>query len=317
MSEEPALYAVMGNPIAHSKSPQIHALFAQQVQHSLRYEARLVDTAAGAFAQAVNTFREQGGRGLNVTVPFKQDAWQLAERRSAAAELAGAVNTLWFDGETLVGDNTDGIGLVRDLTQNHQHQLRNKTVLVLGAGGAVRGVLGAILAQAPAHCVLVNRTEAKAQALAQQFQAIGAVTACAYPTLAGQQFDLVINGTSASLHGDLPPLPSDLFQANGWSYDMMYSATPTPFVQWSLQHGAVHALDGLGMLVEQAAESFYLWRQVRPTTAAVIERLRAEMRTSSAVAAQLQQLPPELGGRQGLEPVRYGDWEKRGRCIDF
>ncbi len=317
MSDVADRYAVMGNPIAHSKSPQIHGLFAEQTQQNLTYEACLVDTSEGAFAQAVAEFRAANGQGLNVTVPFKQDAWQLADERSAHAEKAGAVNTLWFRDGSIMGDNTDGVGLVRDLTQNYNRTLRGKSVLMLGAGGAVRGVLGAFLAAEVSMCVIANRTESKAVELAQLFQDEGETRACSYADLAGQQFDLIINGTSASLQGELPPLPQDLFTPNGWAYDLMYAATPTPFVQWALGQGAACALDGLGMLVEQAAESFYIWRGVRPDTAPVIAQLRQAMKASVAGTEALNQLPLELGGRQGLEPVRYGDWEKSGRCIDF
>jgi shikimate dehydrogenase len=315
MSQIPDCYAVMGNPIAHSKSPQIHHLFAQQTQQIMTYEARLV--AEDALSQAIQTVKNEGGRGLNITLPFKTEAWKLSTQRSPRAEIAGAVNTLWFDAQgQLIGDNTDGIGLLRDLTLNYQRTLAGKSVLILGAGGAVRGILGVLLAEKLKRCVIANRTLEKAILLAQLFNNNEyPIEAVNYENLTGQQFDLIINGTSASLHGELPPLPQNLFCSNGWAYDMMYGAVPTAFMQWALQQGAARALDGLGMLVEQAAESFYLWRGIRPQTEPVITQLRQEMRNK--IDSEPLQLAPEFGGRMGLNPVRYGDWEKAGRCIDF
>lgn len=267
-------YAVMGNPIGHSKSPQIHARFAAQTGQSLSYEAILVE--AGDFPAAVARFRAAGGRGLNVTVPFKQEAWALAARRSPRAERAGAVNTLRFEEDgNLYGDNTDGVGLVRDLKDNHGAQLTGKRLLVLGAGGAVRGVLAPLLAEQPALLVIANRTVATAEALAQAFADLGAVRGCGFAALAGEQFDVVINGTAASLQGEVPPLPEGILAAEAVCYDMMYGKEPTPFMRWAGAAGAGKMLDGLGMLVEQAAESFYLWRGVRPATAPVIAALRA------------------------------------------
>lgn len=268
-------YAVMGNPIAHSKSPLIHAAFAHQTEQLIDYQAILVDTAPGAFQTAVQQFQAQGGCGLNVTVPFKQEAWQLATQRTPRAERAGAVNTLWFSEGKIHGDTTDGAGLVRDMLENHRGKFAQQRVLILGAGGAVRGVLEPILAEKPSCCVIANRTVAKAQALADIFALFGTVSGCAYGELQGQHFDVVINGTSASLQGEMPPLPADLLAENAWCYDMMYAKTATIFMRWAQQHGAVRTLDGLGMLVEQAAESFFIWRGVRPKTATVIERLRA------------------------------------------
>lgn len=268
-------YAVMGNPIAHSKSPLIHAAFARQTHQAMDYQAILVDTAPGAFNEAVQQFQAQNGCGLNVTVPFKQDAWQLATQRTPRAERAGAVNTLWFSQGKIHGDTTDGAGLVRDILQNHRGEFAQQRVLILGAGGAVRGVLESILAEKPSCCVIANRTVAKAQELADVFASLGTVIGCAYEALPGQQFDLVINGTSASLQGELPPLPADLLAKDAWCYDMMYAKTATIFMRWAQQHGAVRTLDGLGMLVEQAAESFFIWRGVRPETTEVIQQLRA------------------------------------------
>lgn len=269
----PARYAVMGNPIAHSRSPLIHALFAQQTGQAIHYEALLVGTQTGEFARAVQTFQEEGGQGLNITVPFKQAAWALAEQRSPRATQAGAVNTLRFDaGGRRFGDNTDGIGLVRDLVNNQGLTLTGQRILILGAGGAVRGVLASLLETQPAYCVIANRTLSKAQMLAA-LVAKNHVVASSYTALAGQTFDLIINGTSASLHGELPPLPDGLLATHGYCYDVVYSKTATPFIHWAYAQGAQRAVDGLGMLVEQAAESFFLWRGVRPSTAPVIAQL--------------------------------------------
>jgi len=269
-------YAVMGNPIAHSKSPRIHTLFAEQTGEGLCYEALLVPE--DGFAEAVTRFQRDGGRGLNVTVPFKQQAWELVDARSPRAALAGAVNTidLQADGRRY-GDNTDGVGLVRDLTVNHGVTLEGRAVLVLGAGGAVRGVLGPLLEQRPARLAIANRTPARALELVQLFADLGPVQGGGFPELAGQRFDVVINGTAASLHGEVPPLPDDLLRPGAACYDMMYGDRPTAFVTWAQAHDAAQALDGLGMLVEQAAESFLLWRGVRPETAPVIAALRSEL----------------------------------------
>ncbi|EIJ43829.1 shikimate 5-dehydrogenase [Beggiatoa alba B18LD] len=311
-------YLVVGNPIAHSKSPFIHAEFAKQTQQAISYEPLLIETNNGAFTQAIQAFQAQGGKGLNVTVPFKQEAWALVKQRSTRAERAGAVNTIGFDNQgNSWGDNTDGIGLVRDLTKNHGKSLNNQRILLLGAGGAVRGVLEPILQEKPACCVIANRTVEKAQTLARLFTDLGDISASSYTDLAGQQFDIIINGTSASLQGELPPLPDDIIPLKrGWCYDMMYSAQRTPFIQWALEHGAICARDGLGMLVEQAAEAFYLWRGVRPETEPVIELLKQRLRDS--LSASPQTLPPEYSGIENRpEPTRFGDWEKSGRCIDF
>ena len=266
-------YAVMGNPIAHSKSPQIHSLFAEQTGQRLEYTAIHVDL--GGFEQAVGNFMANGGKGLNVTVPFKGEAWALVQSRSERAERAGAVNTIILqDDGSLRGDNTDGVGLVNDLQQNHGVEIAGKRLLVLGAGGAVRGVLEPLLKAGPAALVIANRTVDKARQLAQEFAGLGTLSACGFQDLKGEVFDVVINGTAASLQGELPPLPATIFKKGSCSYDMMYSAQPTAFMQWSKENGAEKTLDGLGMLVEQAAESFYLWRHVRPETRPVIEQIR-------------------------------------------
>lgn len=267
-------YAVMGNPVAHSKSPRIHAWFAQQCDQNLEYGAILVEQ--GHFPGAVREFFEQGGKGLNVTVPFKEEAWRLAAEQSEQARLAGAVNTLFMAADgVLHAHNTDGIGLVRDILHNHGGRLRGANVLILGAGGAARGILQPILAEAPASLFIANRTAARAEGLARDFAALGELGAGGFDALAGRRFDWVINATSASLQGDLPPLPEGLLTPGAWCYDLMYANDETPFCRWAREAGAQRALDGLGMLVEQAAESFQLWRGVRPETASVIERLRA------------------------------------------
>lgn len=267
-------YAVFGNPIKHSKSPQIHAQFAKQTAQALSYEAICVEEAD--FTAAVTEFLAPERTGLNITIPFKQDAWNLAEVRTPRAELAGAVNTLYRDAEgRLCGDNTDGVGMVRDIVENHGGQIREKRVLVLGAGGAVRGVLEPLLVQAPATLVIANRTASKALDLADLVADLGDVHGCGYDALPGQCFDLVINGTAASLQGEVPPLPDDLLADQAWCYDMMYGADETAFNAWAREHGAANVIDGLGMLVEQAAESFAIWRGVKPETKTVIDQIRA------------------------------------------
>lgn len=268
-------YAVMGNPIKHSKSPQIHSLFAAQTQQSIHYTAIQVDT--GGFKQAVGNFAAHKGKGLNITVPFKEEAWALVDERSERAERAGAINTIKFlnDGK-LYGDNTDGIGLVNDLKNNYKINITGKHVLLMGAGGAARGVLAPLLNEKPVALVVVNRTQSKAKELAEHFEDLGDITGCGYDNLTGQQFDIIINATAASLQGELPPLPDKLVSVEGCCYDMMYGRQ-TPFMQWAVQQGAKTIADGLGMLVEQAAESFYVWRNIRPDTGAVLAVLKKEI----------------------------------------
>jgi shikimate dehydrogenase len=272
-------YAVFGNPIAHSKSPQIHAAFAKQTLQDLRYERQLVEP--GNFTADAKAFFDTGGKGLNITVPFKLDAYAFAGGLTQRAQQAQAVNTLALQNDgSVLGDNTDGAGLLSDITTNLRWQLRDKKILVLGAGGAVRGVLAPLLSQRPQRLVIANRTASKAIELADAFSAQdsisgGSVRGCGYEQLGDVQFDIVINGTSASLAGDLPPLPENLLSVNASCYDMMYGAKPTVFMQWAQQHGAAHIADGLGMLVEQAAAAFQLWRGVRPQTAGAIIELRA------------------------------------------
>jgi len=264
-------YAVIGNPIAHSKSPQIHTQFAQQTKQDLTYEKLLGEI--GAFKATVEQFKAEGGKGLNVTVPFKEDAFAMVDRLEPRAQQAGAVNTLWFDGDSIVGDNTDGVGLVSDLGYNHFFNFANARILLLGAGGASRGVLFPLVDQQPSQLVIANRTVSKAEALAKLADN-EKVKACGFGVLAGQQFDLIINGTAAGLSAEVPPIPDDCLASGGWTYDMMYSTAPTAFVKWGQAHGAAKALDGLGMLVEQAAAAFKIWRGVAPDTESVIAALR-------------------------------------------
>lgn len=266
-------YAVFGNPIAHSKSPAIHADFARQTAQDLVYEALLAPL--DGFAGAVRAFAAAGGRGANVTVPFKEEAYRLATLLTPRAELAGAVNTLRFADGEIVGDNTDGAGLVRDLCVNLGCPLAGRRILLLGAGGAARGALGPLLDARPAALVVANRTPDKAHDLAARFGAHGPVRGCAYPELAGQAFDLVVNATSASLGGELPPLPAGVFAPDSLAYDMMYGKGDTPFMTFARAQGAARVADGLGMLVEQAAEAFFVWRGVRPDGAPLMARLRA------------------------------------------
>lgn len=265
-------YAVFGNPIGHSKSPLIHRLFAAQTGEPLSYDALLapLDDFTG-FARAF--FAE--GLGANVTVPFKEEAFRLADELTARAARAGAVNTLKrLDDGRLLGDNTDGAGLVRDLTVNAGLALAGKRILLLGAGGAVRGVLEPLLAQQPAELVIANRTVEKAEALARLFADLGPVLASGFDWI-DAPVDLIVNGTSASLAGELPPIsPSLIRPGHTVCYDMMYAKEPTAFNRWAAEHGAARTLDGLGMLVEQAAEAFFVWRGVRPDSAPVLAELR-------------------------------------------
>lgn len=309
-------YAVIGNPIAHSKSPIIHGAFAAQTGEPIEYGRILGDP--NDFAGDVRRFVAEGGRGLNVTVPFKTQAFELLDDLSEQARAAGAVNTLIVrDGGLLRGDNTDGIGLLRDLTANHGFALTDKRVLLLGAGGAARGVLRPLLEAGPAELLIANRTGAKAEALAAQCSDLDsgdsvfaprgtplgssaqstvavsdasgrppsapqrtrrrqsvAVTGSGLEGVAGQRFDLIINATSTGLDGEVPAIPNDCLAEGGWVYDLLYADALTPFCRWGQARGAAQVLDGLGMLVEQAAESFWLWRGVRPQTAPVIAHLR-------------------------------------------
>jgi shikimate dehydrogenase len=268
-------YAVFGHPINHSKSPRIHQLFAEQTRQDLTYTAQ--DVPSEEFKASVDTFFKQGGKGLNCTVPLKELAWSYADQLSDRAQLSKAVNTLIYqaDGRVL-GDNTDGIGLVNDLTINHAITLSNQRILILGAGGATRGILAPILAHQPSQIVIANRTLSKADTLATEFAKLGNLRSCDFVGLAQMQFDLIINATSASLSNQLPPLPANLLATNASCYDLAYANEPTAFVRWGISQHARFSLDGLGMLIEQAAEAFKLWRGVKPETASVITLLNGE-----------------------------------------
>ena len=268
-------YVVIGNPIAHSKSPQIHARFAEQTSQSIQYERLLAPL--DAFDQTVKSFVATGGRGANVTVPFKLDAFRAATQLSARARAAEAVNTLRFDAGEIFGDNTDGVGLVRDIVHNAKFTISGKTVLLLGAGGAARGVIQALLAERPSQLVIANRTPERASELVEQFahEANGLLQASSFADLKSN-FDLIINATSASLASELPSVPASIFSSQSFVYDMMYSSHLTLFMQLATSHGAI-TRDGLGMLVEQAAESFFVWRGVRPETTSVYQWLRTQL----------------------------------------
>lgn len=268
-------YCVFGNPIAHSKSPAIHAKFAAASAQNMRYEALLAPL--DGFTERVREFMAAGGRGANVTVPFKEEAFRLCDKRSVRAERAGAVNTLVFDEAEIFGDNTDGAGLVSDITRNLGFSLRAKRILLLGSGGAARGVVEPLLAQQPASLFIANRSADKALALAASFSGNITVDAGNLVEIAGKSFDVVINATSASLSGETLSLPEGIFAVGSLAYDMMYGKGDTPFMRQARAQGAVLCADGLGMLVEQAAEAFMLWRGVRPETAAVLADLRAQL----------------------------------------
>ena len=267
-------YVVIGNPIEHSKSPAIHTQFALQTQQALRYERLLV--ALDGFDAAIQNLVASGVRGANVTVPFKLDACHVATDLTPRARAAGAVNTLKFEDNKIIGDNTDGVGLVRDIVVNAGISLQSRRILLLGAGGAARGVILPLLSELPAELVIANRTVQKAQDLLTQFHGHSvALSASSFDDLSGE-FDVVINATSASLSDGLPNISSSLFNEKSFIYDMMYGAKPTHFMQWAAEKKAT-VRDGLGMLVEQAAESFELWRGVRPDTAPVYALLRSQL----------------------------------------
>ncbi len=270
-------YAVVGNPIAHSRSPEIHAAFARQTGQDIEY-SRLLAPMDG-FRRTVEAFRAAGGKGVNVTVPFKLEAFDLADEVSQRARDAEAVNFLEFEDGRIRADNTDGVGLVRDIVHNLGFGLAAKRVLLMGAGGAAQGVLTPVLEREPSILTIANRTVEKALRLAETYRrkavaASSVLSGLSFDELAGHHFDLVINATSTSLQGALPPLPAEVFAAGALAYDMMYGTGPTPFLAFAAAHGAKTS-DGLGMLIEQAAESFLLWRGVRPDTAPVIALLRA------------------------------------------
>jgi shikimate dehydrogenase len=270
------LFAVVGNPVDHSLSPRIHQAFAAQCNISLNYEA--IEIPEDDFTTDVRVLQNMGYKGLNVTVPFKQQAAQICDRKSPRAEDASAVNTIIFTvNNEIAGDNTDGVGLTRDLVSNNRVLIKRRRILLIGAGGAVRGVIPSILALSPTILTVANRTVEKAEALAQEFQQIGDIVPSSFEDLGQEKFDLVINGTSAGLKGEVPPIPGDVLGINSVCYDMMYDLEKdTAFLEWGRDHGASRCLDGLGMLVEQAAESFFIWHGVRVNTTEVIESLRSQ-----------------------------------------
>jgi shikimate dehydrogenase len=269
-------YAVFGQPIKHSKSPRIHHLFAEQTGQALQYTAE--EVATEQFALTATAFFAEGGKGLNCTVPLKELAWRFAAHKTERAQLAKAVNTLAVQADgSVLGDNTDGCGLVRDLLLNHGIELTGKRILLVGAGGASRGILAPLLEQSPESLLVANRTVGKAIDLAAEFAHKGVISGCGFADLIDcAPFDVILNATSASLSGQLPPLPDSLLVEQGVCYDLAYSNEPTAFVRWGLAHQAAKSLDGLGMLVEQAAEAFFIWRGIRPETRAVIALLNAE-----------------------------------------
>lgn len=268
-------YAVIGHPVHHSLSPRIHARFAEQTGEDIVYER--LEAPVDGFAATATAFFEDGGRGLNVTVPFKPEALSWAQRASGRAAAAAVANTLTraADG-TIEADNTDGVGLVRDLTRNLGLTLRGARLLLIGAGGAARGVLGPLLAERPAGLYIVNRTAERARELADTFSGQGPVAGGGFGDIGERSFDVVINASATSLGGTLPPIPARIVARGGAVYDMMYGEPSLPFLQWGRDAGAELVSDGLGMLVEQAAESFHVWRGRRPETAPVLAELRAQ-----------------------------------------
>ncbi|MDO8249971.1 MAG: shikimate dehydrogenase [Rhodoferax sp.] len=266
-----SFYAVIGNPIGFSKSPYIHSTFAQATGQDIDYTA--IESPLGGFAGAVDAFRAAGGKGLNITAPFKLDAFAYATERSERAQLAGAANAMKFEGERVLAENFDGVGLVRDVTHNLGCPLKGKRVLLLGAGGAARGALLPFLEQVPAELVIANRSVDKALELARIGAAKGNVRGCAYTELVGQTFDVVFNATSASLRAELPPVPASVFANCALAYELAYGKGLTPFLRLAQNAGVKQLADGVGMLAEQAAEAFVWWRGVRPDTRAVIEKL--------------------------------------------
>lgn len=267
-------YAVIGNPITHSLSPMIHTLFARETEQDLIYDK--IEVPVEQFRNSVVEFCANGGKGLNITMPFKQEAFRLVTTASDEAIFAEAVNTLSFLDGDIIGHNTDGIGLLRDLVNNQRLTIKNSSILILGAGGAVRGILSCLLRQEPKLIVIANRTLETAQVVAHHFQHLGNITATPLSKATGQ-FNLIINGANISLATATMSFPVAVLSPECFCYDLMYGQETTPFLKWAHHHGALHMADGLGMLVEQAAESFYIWRGVRPNTRQVISLLKKEM----------------------------------------
>lgn len=271
-------YAVFGHPISHSRSPDIHARFAAQTRQTMEYRA--MDVPAEVFETTLKTFIKDQGRGLNCTVPLKEIAFGVCDALSDRAQRSGAVNTIKIsENGQLWGDNTDGVGLLRDLTHNLSLTLKEKRILILGAGGATRGIIEPLLEARPQSLWIANRTIERAEQLALDFKALGQIHALGFMALEGFAFDLILNATSASLSGVLPPLPVGLLAPGGSCYDLAYGKEPTPFVHWGREQGACLSADGIGMLVEQAAEAFHIWRGVFPETRPVIEALAGGART--------------------------------------
>ncbi len=271
-------YAVIGNPIGHSKSPDIHRMFANQTNQDMAYTA--LQAEPDQFDSAIDEFISSNGMGLNITLPFKQEAFRLANQLSVHAQRSGAVNTLIISSTGEIhGDNTDGVGLLRDLTKNLNIKVNEARILVLGAGGAVRGILPSLIDEKPVSITLANRTESKAHDIANLFLEVFPISPNRYDQLAGKTFDLIINGTSSSVTHSMPEIPNRILELNGFVYDLMYASEPTPFLKWGISQGASLATDGLGMLVEQAAQSFYLWRSILPETEIVIKTLKQQFQT--------------------------------------
>ena len=262
----------MGYPVSHSRSPVIHRLFALQTNQQMQYE--LLQVAPDKLEKAIRQFQRTGGKGLNITVPHKAEVAKLVDRMSERAATAGAVNTITFKDGEMIGDNTDGIGLLRDLEINLGLELEGKNILILGAGGATRGVVGPLLEMRPRSLRIANRTLDKAQAFADHFGQYGPVSACRFNAVpVSEPYDLIINATSAGLQGEVPPYPEAAISENTLCYDLSYGLTPTPFSEWARDHGAARSVMGWGMLVEQAAESFHIWRGVKPDTAPVLKQM--------------------------------------------
>lgn len=267
-------YAVIGSPVSHSLSPRIHAAFAQQTRQQLEYKA--IEVRPEEFFDRLNELQEAGYKGLNVTLPLKGLAWEAADACSEDCNRAQAVNVLAFNEDGMrQGFNTDGSGLLRDLMVTNGIRLEDSEILIVGAGGAVRGILAPLLRSRPRRITVANRTSGKALQLAENFSDLGAIEGCGLDGIEGKRYGLIINGTSAGIDDKLPPLPDNILAPGGVTYDLMYARQPTAFVRWGQNHGARLALDGLGMLVEQAAESFYIWRSVKPDPKPVLAMLRA------------------------------------------
>ena len=265
-------YGVMGYPVSHSRSPVIHRLFALQTSQSIQYE--LLQITPEKLEQAVRQFQRTGGKGLNITVPHKGAVSRLCDQLSERASTAGAVNTLAFQDNEIFGDNTDGIGLLRDLAVNLGINLEGANILVLGAGGATRGITGPLLEMLPKSLVIANRSLAKADELVERFEKSGPISACRFNAVpVTDPYDLVINATSAGVRGETPPYPDAAISENTFCYDLSYGLQPTPFSAWAREQGAARSVMGWGMLVEQAAESFHIWRGIRPNTAPVLKQM--------------------------------------------